>query len=308
MARGFSKVAYGLALCTAIAIAPLGFVGAGVTSKDAGMAYPDWPASDGHYVNPPGWWQGEKTRWEHGHRLLGWTVGMLAIVSAVAGIWAGGIARVLAPVTLAAIIVQGVLGGFRVNEISTTLAMVHGIWGQMCFSLAVLVVLFSSRTWTERRVIVESVNARFLQRLCAVGTGLLIVQLTMGAALRHFNASWALVGHLLGAVVVAFTLGWICMWVLGAHSDRAILAKPAKILGALLVVQLMAGGFAFLVTTMPAMKWSPLMLWLVPTVHVVVGAAMLAMSICLATAAFGTLRAAPVQGDGVERLMAARVS
>ena len=60
-----------VAVALAVALLPLIVVGAGVTSKDAGMAYPDWPTSGGHLVNPPGWWQGEKTLWEHGHRLLG---------------------------------------------------------------------------------------------------------------------------------------------------------------------------------------------------------------------------------------------
>ena len=46
-----------LAIAVACAVFPLIFVGAGVTSKDAGMAYADWPTSAGHLVNPPAWWQ-----------------------------------------------------------------------------------------------------------------------------------------------------------------------------------------------------------------------------------------------------------
>ena len=56
------------AMITALAIFPLVFTGAGVTSKEAGMAYPDWPKSDGHLLNPPRWWHFDHTRWEHTDR------------------------------------------------------------------------------------------------------------------------------------------------------------------------------------------------------------------------------------------------
>ena len=113
------------ALLTACAILPLVFVGAGVTSTDSGMAYEDWPTSAGHLVNPPSWWQSDNTRWEHGHRLLGWTVGMLAIVVAVLSWPSGGIVRLGGVCLLAAIIIQGVLGGLRVQEVSTPLSTRH---------------------------------------------------------------------------------------------------------------------------------------------------------------------------------------
>ncbi len=60
------RLLHGIALATACAVFPLILVGAGVTSKDAGMAYPDWPTSGGHLVNPTAWWQQSDTRWEHG--------------------------------------------------------------------------------------------------------------------------------------------------------------------------------------------------------------------------------------------------
>jgi len=133
-----------VALILAVALLPLIAVGASVTSKGAGMAFPDRPTSNGALVNPPGWWQGEKRLWEHGHRLLGWTVGMLAIVSAASSWRRGTTLRALACATLLAIVIQGVLGGLRVRAVSTPLAIVHGIWGQVCFCLAGVVALRTS--------------------------------------------------------------------------------------------------------------------------------------------------------------------
>ena len=129
----YSRGSHRIALLAACAVLPLILVGAGVTSKGAGMAFPDWPTSSGHLVNPPAWWQGDHTRWEHGHRLLGWVVGFLAIVLACSSWRRGGSMRLLGVGALLAIILQGVFGGLRVTEISTAWAVVHGVWGQVCF-------------------------------------------------------------------------------------------------------------------------------------------------------------------------------
>jgi cytochrome c oxidase assembly protein subunit 15 len=143
----YRPILYKLALCTAIAIAPLILVGASVTSKEAGMAFPDWPTSDSHLLNPPGWIGDPLKLWEHGHRLIGWAVGMLAIALAAAAWRSGGWIRAGGTAVLLAIIVQGVLGGLRVTEISTELALVHGVWGQLCFCLACVMALITSRRW-----------------------------------------------------------------------------------------------------------------------------------------------------------------
>lgn len=288
---GFRRSAHLISVLTACAIFPLIFVGAGVTSKDAGMAYPDWPTSDGHFVNPPGWFQQDDTRWEHGHRLIGWAVGMLAIASVALHWRRGGSARALALATLAAIIAQGVMGGLRVREISTTLAMLHGVWGQLCFCLAAATALVSSRAWVEHRTLIETSTARFLQRLCLAGTVLTFGQLIAGAAYRHFASSAALAVHLIGAVVVAFAIGWICLWVLGQHPGRALLTGPAKALAVLMVVQLLLGGNAFLVVMVPQM-WSGFLHWFVPTAHTAAGALLLACLLCLTAAVYRWVRPA----------------
>src|SRR5215210_4393411 len=52
------------------------FVGGHTTTSSAGMAFPDWPLSNGS-VNPAGWWENLLQRLEHGHRLTAETVGLL---------------------------------------------------------------------------------------------------------------------------------------------------------------------------------------------------------------------------------------
>lgn len=282
-ASRFSRAAQLLAVFTAVAVFPLVFVGAGVTSKDAGLAYPDGFFSNGHFWNPPGWWGDDATRWEHGHRLLGRLVGCLAIASAVAAWPARGTARWLSLATLGAIVVQGVLGMFRVWEISTLLAMMHGVFGQICFALAVVTAARSGRTWSEQRVRIETPNPGLLRGLSVAAALLLVVQLALGGALRHFQSSGALVGHLLGAVVTAFVVGWLAMWVMGQHPNRPLLAQPARILAVLIVLQLCLGGTAFVVTMMPA-RQAPTWAWLLPTAHTAVGALILAVALVLCVA------------------------
>lgn len=285
------------AVVLACAVFPLIFVGAGVTSKDAGMAFPDWPTSAGHIINPPQWWQVDDTRWEHGHRLIGWLVGMLAILVACLSWGRGRTARRLSLATLGAIIIQGVMGGFRVIQVSTFLAMLHGIWGQACFCLACVVALTTSRTWTGVSGRSSVRAGRYLQRLCLIGSAVVFVQLVLGAALRHYASDGALIAHVLFAVVVTMIQGWIAMWVVGQYTSKTWLGRLGRALGTLMIVQLFLGGFAFLVTMVGQTRWSPFTLWAVPTAHVAVGALLLVASVLMTLSVFRMLEATDAQGQ-----------
>lgn len=284
-----------LATLLAIGVFPLVIVGAGVTSKDAGMAFPDWPTSDGHLLNPPGWLAAGDKLWEHGHRLIGWTVGMLAI--AVVGLaikrGASKSVRILSVLTLLAIIVQGVMGGLRVTEISTTLAMIHGIWGQLCFCLAASTALISAVGWAKVRPIAP-VGAGPLRKLCAFVSFAIVLQLAFGAALRHFGDSAALVLHVLWSIVVALFVGWAALWVLAQFPTTTMLSRPAKVMGVLMALQLLLGGLAWLVT-LGGGSWSVLWLWLLPTAHVAVGALILVSSVLVTLGVFRHTRLSETQ-------------
>lgn len=267
------------ALLTACAVFPLVFVGAGVTSTDSGMAYADWPTSDGYLVNPPSWWQADNTRWEHGHRLLGWAVGMLAIVVAGLSWRSGGIVRLRGVCLLVAIIVQGVLGGLRVREVSTALAMVHGIWGQLCFCLACTIALVTSKKWYSMENRRSFPAAGFLQRLCLFGSIGVFIQLVLGAALRHFDSTLALDGHLLGAILISLIVGWIATWVVGQFTTDHLLGLLGRVMAILLIIQLLLGSVAFVATRLT--QGPPLLATLVPSAHVAFGALLLACIVAM---------------------------
>src|SRR5215468_5011859 len=102
-----------LVACTVLLI----LAGSLVTSHDAGLSVPDWPTSYGWnmFTFPPSMWVAN-IFYEHGHRLIASTVGMLTIVSAV-WLWGNdprGWVRGLGVAARAPIVAQGRRGGMTV--------------------------------------------------------------------------------------------------------------------------------------------------------------------------------------------------
>ena len=109
-------------------------VGALVTTKNAGMAFRDWPTSDGHNMFLYPWLESAGNEFlEHGHRLAGSLIGLVSI--GLAGLlWFKAerlSLRVLGLAVLGCVIFQGLLGGTRVLWDQKTLAMMHGSFGAM---------------------------------------------------------------------------------------------------------------------------------------------------------------------------------
>jgi cytochrome c oxidase assembly protein subunit 15 len=279
-----------LAICTAIAIVPLILVGAGVTSTGAGMAFPDWPTSDSHLINPPGWMSDPLKLFEHSHRLIGWVVGMLAIGLAAAAWRSGGWVRACGLGVLFAIIVQGVLGGLRVTEISTELALVHGVWGQLCFCLACITALITSQRWAaSHEELVAAHRVTLFRRSCLAATVFVFAQLVIGGVYRHFGSDWALAAHILWAIAVVFVLSWVALWALDQFPQQKMLCALGRYLAALVGVQLLLGAFSFFVVVMIKAQ-TGLFSWLVPSAHVVVAALILACSVVMTALSYRVLQ------------------
>jgi cytochrome c oxidase assembly protein subunit 15 len=187
-----------VAILTACATFPLIFMGGLVTSHQAGMSVPDWPNSYGYnmFLFPPRLWIGG-ILYEHTHRLMGTIVGMLSIALVVASFfskWAGKRERWLAVAVLAAVILQGVLGGLRVVLVKLDLAIVHACVAQAFFCLAAFVALETSRWWHNFRQPdpIERVRGRSLVMLGIFTVVAIYLQLILGATMRHFQAGLAI--------------------------------------------------------------------------------------------------------------------
>ncbi len=88
---------------------------------------------------------------------------------------------------LVAVIVQGLMGGFRVSETSLLLAKLHGVFGQWVFGAAGVLVVVTSRWWGD-------VSWKTMEGLKRVGrlrgwavacVVLVVMQLVLGAVMRH---------------------------------------------------------------------------------------------------------------------------
>ncbi|MFI4859923.1 MAG: heme A synthase [Phycisphaerales bacterium JB063] len=204
-------------------------IGGHVTSTESGMAVPDGWYTFGWwslFAPPSEWWHNFGTFWEHSHRLQGNVVGMLSIAMAVwlyvtytdwqqlndsnptRGRWAR-LVRSIALVhgtrpklrwagvlMLLWVCAQGALGAFRVDEVSITLAFIHGISGQMILCFWVLIAAALSRPWVERVAAIRAKrktdSPRWLRVFAIALLLALFVQLTLGAAVRHYKADKAI--------------------------------------------------------------------------------------------------------------------
>ena len=257
-------------------------VGGLVTSNDAGLAVPDWPASYGYvmFFFPLSKMVGG-IFYEHAHRLFGSLVGLFTIVLAT---WAWisdprSWARQYGIVLLALVIAQGVLGGLRVELLSTSLAVFHAALAQTFLAMTAGMALFVSPFWEEGKLISADV-AGGLRRLGLVTLALVYGQMVIGALLRHFGGSTVLMIHLaLAAVVLMLTVIFV-LRVLIHHANVCLLPRMATILLTLMGCQVVLGVGAWALAYGKSAP-QPQMVTLVATSHVVVGALILAASTVL---------------------------
>jgi cytochrome c oxidase assembly protein subunit 15 len=207
--------------------------GALVTTYEAAMAVPDWPATYGHnmFLFPWAEWLGGP--WdlflEHGHRLLGAAVGLVSLVL-VAVVWRGGqspAVRSLAVAAVLLVVVQGLLGGARVLLDDKTIAKVHACTGPLFFAVATAIAVLTRRGAVAPAARVEPLLPPQPRGVAAaVGAAALVVasylQLVAGAQLRHLDSTiapttflWLIGCHVAGAVVVTALVAMLA-WVNGA--------------------------------------------------------------------------------------------
>ena len=120
--------------------------GALVTSNDAGLAVPDWPLSYGG-LTPP---MVGGIFYEHGHRLVAATVGLMTIGLAV-WLWRREPrrwVRLLGWAALGTVVVQGILGGITVlYYLPPAVSIAHACLAQFFFCCTVSLAVFTSPSW-----------------------------------------------------------------------------------------------------------------------------------------------------------------
>src|SRR6266851_4524671 len=135
--------------CTVLLV----LAGSLVTSTGSGLSVPDWPTTYGWNMLtfPPSKWVGG-ILYEHGHRLIATTVGVLTIVLA-AWLWRAESRRwmeTLGLAALGAVVQQGVLGGLTVLFfLPAAVSTAHAGLAEIFFCMTVAIALFTSPRWIE---------------------------------------------------------------------------------------------------------------------------------------------------------------
>ncbi len=244
-----------MATCV-VALLPIA-IGTLVTTLRAGMAFADWPTSDGHNMLLYPWLNDLRHTdrfTEHGHRLAGMLIGLTSIaLVAVAFLrerrrWV----RVYAVFILIAVIGQGLLGGARVLMDANLLAMVHSITGAVFFAMCVLFASLTGRRWQERLREPSRPLSMSLSSAVLVLPLVVLMQYWLGGMFRHMGRM--MFEHLVGAGIVSL-LALACAVAL-LRTGPGTLRRTGKLLLAVLLLQLVLGAGAwFTKLNIPALGW-----------------------------------------------------
>jgi heme a synthase len=200
-----------VAACTFLLV----IAGGLVTSTGSGLSVPDWPSTYGWFMFtfPVSKMVGGIV-YEHGHRLLASTVGLL-LIALVVWVWRSEPrrwVRMLALGALLAVVMQGVLGGITVlNLLPPPVSIAHAGLAEIVFCLTVSIALVTSRSWLRGygprwseatlpggssarvRSVFSPVPAERRLRRLALGSVILIyAQILIGATMRHTGAGLAI--------------------------------------------------------------------------------------------------------------------
>jgi cytochrome c oxidase assembly protein subunit 15 len=353
--RAFHRYAIALAAVTVLLI----WWGAATTTKQAGMAFADWPLSFGS-INPPGWLEQMAPFLEHSHRLLATITGLMTLVLfawsyvrtgrqwvevAAIVVWlavtfglfiAGGAEREdagqkrllfglaiaagcipvawlfrnwkrgswpltakLSALALLMVTGQAILGGVRVTEVSDTFAVIHGCLAQGFFCVVILTVLMSAPGRTRQGLEMHAAQSRAARRGSAVLVAAVLVQLILGALMRHHHRHgladtglWLTGGrffpgfeseilllmfaHKYWALVVAVQGFTLAAWLLSQRDLPVGLRRHGALIAGLLTIQIALGVSVLLTGSAEHKKF-----W-VTNFHVLNGLAILASSFVLA--------------------------
>ncbi len=180
---GFSIYVRFVAFMTTVLL----FAGALVTSTGSGLAVPDWPLSFGKFF--PEMKGG--VLFEHGHRMIAGFVGFCTVILAV---WSSkaGVAkniRRIAWLAVFIVIAQGLLGGLTVLlRLPLIVSVAHGCTAQIFFCTLASLVVLTSPSYRSSSPTLIGPKAVILRIMSLYLTGLVFVQLVIGATMRHMGA------------------------------------------------------------------------------------------------------------------------
>ncbi|MCH6257279.1 COX15/CtaA family protein [Puniceicoccaceae bacterium K14] len=249
------------------------YAGGFTTTIRAGMAFLDWPLSNGS-INPDGWLENEDMMAEHSHRLLGMVMGLLSISLCVGAFVfrTSKLVKRMGVFLVIMVIVQGLLGGLRVrldklnldidhNLYAQTFAVAHATLAQVFLCLLVSFVVSNSRSWVQNNAGFDRAPSKNLSTFGIIACLTLVAQLIIGAIMRHNYAGLAITtfpysdlngaiippafnfevaihfAHRVGAVIVSIAIIAFCIKIWKSELYRKAVGKSAVFLTAALIIQ-----------------------------------------------------------------------
>ena len=277
---GLRRIAVLLSCATVVLLV----AGALVTSNEAGDSVPDWPVSFGRWLISSNNFVAN-VRFEYSHRVIAGIVGLITLV--LAG-WAFATERrtwlrKLGLIAFAGVVAQAGIGGLRVlfPEYKALIAVPHALVAQSFFAIIVSIAVFTSRSWFETRKTKPDSDRWPLRRVTSTTVGAVLIQLVLGAGFRH--QAFGIVPHIAGAAVVTILIVSMVVILMRRHGEDDYLARPGKLVFALLFVQLCLGVASYVARVTSAADPQPLEPMISLTVaHLVVGALILATTVVIA--------------------------
>ncbi len=237
-----------------------------VTSTGSGLAVPDWPLSFGR-VMPP---MRGGVLYEHGHRMVATFVGLLIVIEAV-WLWRSEPRRwvkLLGWMALVGVVLQGLLGGLTVLlRLPDLVSIGHAVLAELVFAITVAIAVACSVEWQRARTEDRTIE-RVVPVLASITAVIVLVQIALGAAVRHTGAGLAIpdfplaygqlvppldsgpvalhFAHRVGALVVAAAVGLTALRIFRLEPVKRCLARPTIVMLALVCAQIALGGWTIL--------------------------------------------------------------
>lgn len=228
-----------------------------VTSHEAGLAVPDWPLSYGQLMPP----MVGNVFWEHGHRMIAGTVGILTFIFAI-WIQLDTGARNAVPllprlgwIALGMVIFQALLGGLTVQlMLPPPVSIFHACLAQTFFCLIAAMTYCLSPSFIAK----PNSSADVLRpspRLFLTTTGFIYLQLILGATVRHAHVG--IVFHIINAFIVLLHVALCFGKITRFYIHDKFLQRLAMALGFFVLIQLFLGMGAFIFTMVLERGYAP---------------------------------------------------
>ena len=171
------------------------FAGALVKSHEVGLSVPDWPTSYGYQMfSFPLTDMIGGIFYEHGHRLIATVVGLMTLILAFTiyytdhRLWL----KKTAFFALGLVIIQGLFGGLTVLLfLPTPVSVIHAILAQT-FLMVTILISYGLSIERANRILNEKTDYKVLRFPTYLVTGIVFIQLIIGALMRHTESGLAI--------------------------------------------------------------------------------------------------------------------